>query len=305
MQRQTVLVVVAVVAAGATALWLWPLRPASSPPAVAAPAPVIAAPPAPAAAPAAPARAAPPPAVEAPPVAAVEAAKPAPPPVAAPKPETAVAPPPPDDAAPPSTGDAAAPIPAEGDVAGATDGTPKTDAGEAEPTPAIDEDHAIDLFAERMAALEQGGDDEADRSDASQQKAFDGRGDGGEDAATRTRELRGHLQAWTAGLSPEHPHAVLLASVECRDGGCRVLVAEGGVDMSGQAESAGNAAVNSLQESFLALRSADWWQQLQLGEASLSMHAADAAVAPGYVLWTIYIDVVGADGGDAAASPAA
>jgi hypothetical protein len=299
MQRQTVLVVVAVLAAVATALWLWPLRPASSPPAAAAPspAPALAAPPVPTPkAPTAPVPAAPLPTVEAPPVAPVEAAKPAPPPVAAPKPETAVEPAP--------AGDAAPAIPAEGEAAGATDGSPDADAGEPAPAPAIDEDHAIDLFAERMAALEQGGEDDADRNDASQQKEFDGRGDGGEDAATRTRELRAHLQAWIAGLSPDHPHDVLLASVECRDGGCRVLVAEGGVDLSGQAETAGNAAVNSLQESFLALRSADWWQQLQLGEASLSRHAADPATAPGYVLWTIYIGVVGASGGDAAAAPA-
>lgn len=155
----------------------------------------------------------------------------------------------------------------------------------------IDEDHAIDLFAERMAMLEQGGDgdEESESRDAAMQKEFDGRSDGGDDAATRARELRSHLRAWIAGLPSDPPHDVLLASVECRTGSCRVLLAERGVDLSGQPETPGNAAVNALQESFLALRSAEWWPALQLGEASLSMHAADPASAPGYVLWTIYI----------------
>lgn len=299
MQRQTVLVVVAVLAAVATALWLWPSRPATPRPVAAtavapAPAPVLATPAAPA--PSAPAVAVAV-AVAPPPAPPVEDAKPAPAPLAVPPPPHA-APSKREIAAPVPTD--AAPVTAEG-VANDADGSDEAvDSGESAPAAAIDEDHAIDLFAERMTALEQGG-DEADRNDASQQKTFDGRSDGGEDAATRTRELRAHLQAWIAALPPDHPHEVLLASVECRDGGCRVLVAEGGVDLSGQAETPGNAAVNSLQESFLALHSADWWQQLRLGEASLSMHAADPATAPGYVLWTIYIDVAAASGADASA----
>ncbi|MBA8882894.1 hypothetical protein [Dokdonella fugitiva] len=317
MQRQTVLVVAAVVAAMATAWWLWPLQPIRSQPLASRPAPAPEPPPPPAApAPSSVTRvaavessAAPPPA-ELPPSAvkpveaAVQVAPPAPAPAPAPSPTPPAQAPVADAPTAPAQAEPEAQAPP--DAAGATPGADAEepsaippsaddtgDGGAAEAPATIDEDHAIDLFAERMAALEQAGDgeEEGESRDAAMQKEFDGRGDGGDDAATRARELRGHLQAWVAELPSDPPHDVLLASVECRTGSCRVLLAEGGVDLSGQPETPGSAAVNALQASFLALRSAEWWTSLQLGEASLSMHAADPATAPGYVLWTIYIGV--------------
>ncbi|HEY6941725.1 hypothetical protein [Dokdonella sp.] len=306
MQRQTLLVAAALTATVATALWLWSMRAPTPRPARVAAAAAPAAALTPAATPVAPAPAPPPIAAEnaLPPASAIDPS-PAPAPADAnpvsaagvtSKPSTrrtpASADPPlaPGDTAVPSD-----PSDAAGSDASAPDDAVDADTARdaAESAPAIDEDQAIDLFAARMTALEQAGDGDADAADARLQKEFDAR-DEGDDAATRTRELRARLQAWIDGLSPDHPHDVLLASVECRSGSCRVLVAEGGVDLSGQAESPGGAAVNALQASFLALRATDWWPRLQLGEASMSMHAADPATAPGYVLWTIYIGV-GAD----------
>lgn len=318
MQRQTVLVVAALVATAATAWWLWPQGPIHPEPLPVrrTPAPVAVAPPPvapPAAPPSSPAAkgdavqpSVPPPVAEpaaqvppleggAAPAPAVEGGTSTPPPaaeVADAQPAEAPAQPEAEAEAPAEVGDTASDAGPE-DASNAPSDAPEAVGGEADVPATIDEEHAIDLFAERMATLEQDADESASR-DAAMQREFDARGDGGDDAATRARELRSRLQAWIAGLPPDPPHDVLLASVECRTGSCRVLLAEGGVDLSGQAETPGKAAVNALQESFLALRSADWWPSLQLGDASLSMHAADHATAPGYMLWTIYINVADA-----------
>jgi hypothetical protein len=154
----------------------------------------------------------------------------------------------------------------------------------------IDRNHAIDLFAEHLAALDQGNsDDPTDKDNAQRLREFAARADGGDDSQQIARALQERLQDWLAQFSTERANHFALISVECKVGECQVLLAESSVDLTSEA---GRNALD-LAPALIALTQTRWWQQLGVAFVGSEMTAADADPqgVPRYALWTIYLSV--------------
>ncbi len=144
-------------------------------------------------------------------------------------------------------------------------------------------DEAIDLFAERIATLEQD-DDPNNATDARLLNEFKSRADDEASSSQRVKVLQDHVSAWLAGFPAERADHLTLVSVECRTASCRILIAEQTTDFSG-------AAYDTFNSSFLLLVNEDWCTQLGLSLQGVSTHPADSG-ADGkhdYALWTIYL----------------
>jgi hypothetical protein len=203
------------------------------------------------------------------------------------------------------------------DVAGTSASPPAdqpADAAKTEPAPAEEahdaaattpapadpphEDRAIDLFAERIEALEdaQGEEDAQDAHAAAAQHAYDARDEGGD--ATKATQAKVHdvFASWLAGLQLDGGHPSLI-SIDCRSGACRVLIAQGGIDFSGAAqlerESPVNAFTRLLQE---FSQSAAWSEAGFVLQDSQMKAAGGTADKPNDIaLWTIYLRVPGVE----------
>ncbi|MEO7326656.1 MAG: hypothetical protein ABIW82_17685 [Dokdonella sp.] len=151
-------------------------------------------------------------------------------------------------------------------------------------------DDAIDLFAERIAKLEQtSSSDAADASDARLLNDFNARAPDDEVAARRLKVLRDRLAGWLANFPPERADHMSLVSVECRTAECQILIAEETADVSPQLN-------ESFSASFSALVGEDWCKDLGLVPLSLAMHAAGGGTdgTPDHALWTIYLGDIAA-----------
>ncbi|HEY0230139.1 MAG TPA: hypothetical protein VGC55_02705 [Dokdonella sp.] len=180
--------------------------------------------------------------------------------------------------------------------------TPPPPKATTQPTPAalaamldapIDRNHAIDLFAEYLAKLDQGGGDNAmQRESAQRLQAFAAHADGGDDSLQVARELQTHLQDSLSQFSSERANHLALISVECKVGACQVLLAESAIDSS---SAAGRAAMD-LKPTLTALAQTRWWQQLGLAlvDADMALADGDADGVPRYALWTIHLSVASA-----------
>lgn len=181
--------------------------------------------------------------------------------------------------------------------AGSSRSTPQSPTAQtglaAEPMPAavalIEEpaghDAAMDLFADRIAKLEQStSSDPADANDARRLTEFNARAQDDEAAPQRVKVLRDRLGAWLADFPPERVDHVKLVSVECRTASCQILIAEETSDVSPQLNDAFSTA-------FGALVSEDWCRDLGLMPQSIAMHAAGSGAdgKPDHALWTIYL----------------
>ncbi|MET0225610.1 MAG: hypothetical protein ABW187_04145, partial [Dokdonella sp.] len=157
----------------------------------------------------------------------------------------------------------------------------------------IDRNHAIDLFAEYLARLDEGGSSPSETDSAQHLQAFAARADGGDDSQRIARELQTHLDEWLSQFPSERANHLALIAVECRIGACQVLLAESAVDFG---SAAGRAAIDSLTSGLIALMQMPWAQSLGLALLSSGMTAADADAdgRPRYSLWTIYLSVASA-----------
>lgn len=194
----------------------------------------------------------------------------------------------PADSAPASSGEAdataptsAPPAPPSQDTATAADPAPGTAAPAAD---AAAHDEPIDLFAQRLAKLEQNDStDPNDIAEARQLTDFKVRGED-EAAPGLVQVLRQHLVAWLAGFPAERAQHLSLVSVECRAGACRMLIAESAADLS-------PASTVPFEQSLRALLDEGWCRSLGLALQHVSMHAAGGP--PGgkadHALWTVYL----------------
>lgn len=197
----------------------------------------------------------------------------------------------PADSAPVSSGEADAtaptsappppPPPTSQDATTAADPAPGTTAPAAD---AVAHDEPIDLFAQRLAKLEQNDStDPNDIAEARQLTDFKVRGED-EAAPGLVQVLHQHVAAWLAGFPPERAQHLNLVSVECRAGACRMLIAESAADLS-------PASTVPFEQSLRALLDEGWCRSLGLALQHLSMHAAGGP--PGgkadHALWTIYL----------------
>ncbi|MEO5626614.1 MAG: hypothetical protein ABIQ70_11460 [Dokdonella sp.] len=146
-------------------------------------------------------------------------------------------------------------------------------------------DDAIDLFAERIAKLEQvSSSDPADANDARLLNDFNARAPDDEVAPQRVKVLRDRLSDWLANFPPERVDHMSLVSVECRTASCQILIAEETADVSPQLN-------DTFRASFSSFVSEDWCRDLGLMPQSLAMHAAGSGAdgKPDHALWTLYL----------------
>lgn len=158
----------------------------------------------------------------------------------------------------------------------------------------IDRNHAIDLFAEHLAKLEQdGGGDPATQESAQRLRDFGARADGNDDSQELARALKARLEEWISQFSAERANHLALISIECKAGECQVLLAESAVDST---SAAGRDAMD-LVPALIALMQTPAWQPLGVAFAASDMTAADADPQgiPRYALWTIYLSALGAE----------
>jgi len=156
----------------------------------------------------------------------------------------------------------------------------------------VDRNHAIDLFAEHLAKLEQDGSgDPATQEGAQRLRDFAARTDGGDDSQRLAQALKTRLEDWLAQFSAERANHLALISIECKVGQCQVLLAESSVDFGSEA---GRNAMD-LVPTLIALMQTPAWQPLGVAFAGSDMTAADADPqgVPRYALWTIYLSVMG------------
>lgn len=327
MQRQTLLVSIAVFALLASAIWLFAAQGSAPTPvtrqAIATtPHAVEATVKPPAADPDAPPPAAPPPVAPAVPAPAPAAASDPPAPAAADEPsaeveaeasadgpaasvvdsgekaDDAVAAPAaakPDDAAPAVVPASDAADGAAADVATGPDGAASA-AGAAVDPP--HDDRAVDLFAERIAALEdaQGEDNAGDARAAAAQHAYEERDEGGDAAKAAQASVRDAFATWLSGLSFNGGHPSLIA-VDCRSGACRVLVAQAGVDFGGAAQLERESPVNAFTHALADFSQGAAWREagFELLDSQMTAAGATQAHADDIALWTIYVRVPDAE----------
>ena len=216
-----------------------------------------------------------------------------------------------DGAAGAANADAASTDPAAKPDAAAPSGTsPPDKAGAAgtEPPPAENvrnatpgaprDDRAADLFAARIAALEDAGTggDTADAPAVAAQQAYEARAEGGAAAKAAQALVHDVFADWLAGLAPDIGHPSLVA-VDCRSGACRVLIAQGGIDFGGAAQLERASPVNAFERALTELRQGSAWRSAGFELLDRQMHAAAGSVgkADDIALWTIYLDVRDAD----------
>jgi hypothetical protein len=157
----------------------------------------------------------------------------------------------------------------------------------------IDRNHAIDLFAEHLAKLEQDGDgDPTTRESAQRLRDFAARANGGDDSQRLAQALKARLEDWLAQFSSERANHLALISLECKAGQCQILLAESSVDLTSDA---GRNAMD-LVPTLIALTQTPAWQPLGVAFSGSDMTAAgaDPDGVPRYALWTIYLSVMGA-----------
>jgi len=156
----------------------------------------------------------------------------------------------------------------------------------------IDRNHAIDLFAEHLAKLEQDGNgDPATQESAQRLHDFAARANGGDDSQRLEQALKARLEDWLAQFSAERANHLALISLECKPGQCQILLAESSVDFTSDA---GRNAMD-LVPTLIALTQTPPWQPLGVAFSGSDMTAADADAdgVPRYALWTIYLSVMG------------
>jgi hypothetical protein len=115
---------------------------------------------------------------------------------------------------------------------------------------------AVDLFADKTLQLEDKFSDDPAAEEAPETRSLHDFRDREEDekAPDSEREIGDHLREWMATFPPEVADRLVLVSVECRLGACRILLAEVSIDMQYQATSLGTTAMS-------ALFAQAWWQQ--------------------------------------------
>jgi hypothetical protein len=194
----------------------------------------------------------------------------------------------PADSAPASSGEAdataptsAPPPPPSQDTTAAADSAPGTAAPAAD---AAAHDEPIDLFAQRLAKLEQNDStDPNDIAEARQLTDFKVRGED-EAAPGLVQVLHQHVVAWLVGFPAERAQRLSLVAVECRAGACQMLIAESAADLS-------PASTVPFEQALRALLDEGWCRSLGLALQHLSMHAAGGP--PGgkadHALWTVYL----------------
>lgn len=313
MQRQTLLVSIAVFALLASAIWLFAARapaPAATPSARTAISPASnAVAPIPQVASAEPATTAA--VATAAPASVAPATATAPPPAATGPSSTAAADASADEPAVPGADDdeatddpsGAAPLAAEVPAPDKVDGggTPAPADGHEAPAAAPDapkDDRAVDLFADRIAALEDAHDGDApDARAAAAQRAYEERDEGGDAAKASQASVRDAFAGWLAGLQPGGGHPSLIA-VDCRSGACRVLIAQGGVDVGSAAQLERESPVNAFTRALAEFAQSAVWRDAHFEMLDNQMAPAGAtATHPNDIaLWTIYLRVPGADG---------
>ena len=169
----------------------------------------------------------------------------------------------------------------------AQDATTPADPAAGTSAPDVDaaaHDEPIDLFAQRLAKLEQNDStDPNDIAEARQLTDFKVRGED-EAAPGLVQVLHQHVAAWLAGFPPERAQHLGLVSVECRAGACQMLIAESAADLS-------PASTVPFEQTLRALLDEGWCRSLGLALQHVSMHAAGGP--PGgkadHALWTIYL----------------
>ncbi|MEP7043098.1 MAG: hypothetical protein ABI843_08540 [Dokdonella sp.] len=188
--------------------------------------------------------------------------------------------------------DPAAPSPVDARKLAATP-TPTRGAIEAMLDAPIDRNHAIDLFAEHLAKLEQNGSDgPLDTGSAQRLQEFAARADGGDDSQRIAHALQKQLEDWLSQFPTERANHLALISVVCKVGACQVLLAESSIDVT----SAAARKAMDLAPALTVLTQTRWWQQLGLVLTSTDLTLADAAApedVPRYALWTLYLSVAG------------
>lgn len=144
-------------------------------------------------------------------------------------------------------------------------------------------DEALDLFAERIATLEQG-DDPNNATDVRLLNEFKARAEDEASSSQRAQVLHDHVSAWLAGFPAERADRLTLVSVECRSGACQLLIAEKKPEVSGRSN-------DTFESSFQLLVNEDWCTQLRLSLQSIAMHAVRSGAddEPDYALWTTYL----------------
>ena len=144
----------------------------------------------------------------------------------------------------------------------------------ATPGHAVDADEAADLFAgflEKAAAGEMPAGVRLEKDFQS----FDSRENGGDKERELERALRTRTEEWISSLPSELAVHVLLTSVECRVGMCRVLLAQTGVDFSAPPPNeAPESPINQMQTASWSFFGGDWLSALGLHMVTNSMYAA-------------------------------
>jgi hypothetical protein len=157
----------------------------------------------------------------------------------------------------------------------------------------IDRNHATDLFADRLARLEQdGAGDSSDALDATNLRDFNARDEGGTDSERLAHALQSRLDNWIGQLPVDQANQLALVSVQCRVGQCQVLIANSGVEFAYGAR----ANAPDLSAGLTLLVQTPWWQKAGIGLVGSSMVAADRNAPEGshYALWTFYLSVASA-----------
>lgn len=156
----------------------------------------------------------------------------------------------------------------------------------------IDRDHAMDLFADRIAKLEEDSSDaEPDISAARDLRRFHALPDGGDPARQTERVLSDHLDEWLDSFPADRVDHLVLVSVQCRSGSCQILIAGNDINFMFSANDKDESFLDMFEQSFLALSGQAWWQEMGLQFMGISTNAAGKGSPPDYALWTIYLDI--------------
>ena len=143
---------------------------------------------------------------------------------------------------------------------------------------------AVDLFAEKTLQLEDRFSDDPDAEEAPETHTLHQFRDREDDdnAPDSERTIGDHLREWMRTFPPEVADRLVLVSVECRVGACRILIAELAIDMEHQATAMGVTALTAL---FVQ----PWWQQDFIGQdVTTETHPDQPGATIGHAMLTIY-----------------
>lgn len=174
-------------------------------------------------------------------------------------------------------------------------------AADAAPGSAVDADRVADLYAHLFETTESS-DDQVDAHEKQELRDFDAREAGGENERDLERTLRERFGEWMATLPAELAPHVLLASVDCHVGQCRVLLAQNAADFSVSASQESGSAINAMQSAIWSFLGGGLMDELHLRLISSSRSAASSAQQgpPDTALWVLLLEV-----GDSQAAPSA